>query len=593
MKCEWAEEHLSEFLDNALDTQLHSELAEHLSGCSRCQAILDDYRRDDRVLASLPRIEPPDFLRARIFESPEYLALLEDLAREDDLITARSLAAYVADTADFEGTKSPLPLSPPVHEHTPASLDRHRSALPRWGRVAIPAAAAVLLALGASYAAFQHSGMGSRTTGPGVSTLGNPPPSSVPFPAGPRVVYERGGTLWSAPENGKTPAQALSAKGVAVTGWAISPLTGASDGRYVAYLDAQTGALHIVRSDGQDDHIIGRVVGGGTLTSAFWDSPAGQAINAGISWAPDGSRLAYLATDGSSLTLHIVNDDGSGDHIVAHGALVSTAVWRGDGQWLAYLQATPTGQSIWVVDLAGGTSRQIAAQADPTDVSASVRQLTWLATGSGALTLTWAARDGSTFTGIFAADASSGTLWQLSPDGAQLSAAAFSAAKNTWLVADGTALATVAGSAGGPVWTAAGTAPAAVTAIMWSPAGTNQNEAALEGDGKIMLWSAAGGVLLSQPASSTVVPVWSPDGSRLAYANGNLVIVLKPSIDGIVSVVSISAPGAQTIRWAPDGQSIAIADAAGVLVATSSGSSRAVIDSHAADGGVVAWSVSR
>jgi Tol biopolymer transport system component len=267
-------------------------------------------------------------------------------------------------------------------------------------------------------------------------------------------------------------------------------------------------------------------------------------------------------------------------------------VWRGDGEWLAYLQATQSGQSIWVANLASGTLRQIAMQADPADASASVRQLTWV-TGSGAATLTWAAHDGDAFTGIFAADVSSGAQRQLSPDGAHLSAAAFSTATNTWLAANGIALATVAGSAVGPAWTAAGTAPAAVTAIVWAPAGINQNAAALEGNGKIALWSTAGGVLLSQPASDTVVPAWSPEGSRLAYANGNFVVVLKPAGGSIAAVVSISAPGVQTIRWAPDGQSIAIADAAGVLVATSNGSGHAIIDSHAADGGMVAWSVSR
>src|SRR5215469_16149634 len=76
MNCEMAEENLSAYLDDMLDPPDRATIQSHLDGCNRCREVLDDYRRYDTLLVHLPRVAPPDELRARIFESPEFLALV-------------------------------------------------------------------------------------------------------------------------------------------------------------------------------------------------------------------------------------------------------------------------------------------------------------------------------------------------------------------------------------------------------------------------------------------------------------------------------------------------------------------------------------
>ncbi len=551
MNCEWAEEHLSAFLDDALDSQSHSDLEQHLAGCSHCRAILDDYRRNDRLLATLPRFGPPDTLRTRIFDSPEYHALLEELRNPDDFAGAPSLAAYAAHGPDAPDAAAPDvrywqrderddgPRSGTISPRS-GTIGQRRGSLRRWARVGLPAAAAVMMAIGGGYVALHSSGTNAQSV---VKTVGGQHQSGIPFPVGPRVVYERGGILWSAPQPGTAPAHNLSSKNGHVAGWAVSPLAGASNGRYVAYIDAQTGALHVIRSDGQNDQIVGHV-SATSLDSSFWSGATGQAISQSIAWAPDGLRLAYLATDGSgNLTLHVVHFDGT------HAQTVSGAT-----------------------------------------MTSSVREIAWLA-GAGDPTLTWATSDGSSITGVYTVDVASGAVRQLSPANTHLTAAAFNTVTNTWLAADGTTLYTVSASAAGGAqqWTVAGSAPAGVTGIVWAPKGTS---AALVGHGEIALWSATAGVFAHQ-ASNAAAPGWSPDGTRLAYLSGDSVIVADAGSSGLTTGATIQAPGAESVAWAPDAKSLAIVDTAGVLVVSANGSAHTLLDSQAPDSGTIEWSVVR
>ena len=80
MNCERAEGYLSAFLDGALESRLSEQVRKHLTECAHCRDILDDFRSFDHLLATQPRIEPPQSLRARIFESNAYRGILEERA---------------------------------------------------------------------------------------------------------------------------------------------------------------------------------------------------------------------------------------------------------------------------------------------------------------------------------------------------------------------------------------------------------------------------------------------------------------------------------------------------------------------------------
>ncbi len=75
MNCEQVEELLSAYLDNALAPEERRVVAVHLHQCTRCSSILADFRRHDALLSQLPRVNPGQDLRERIFSSSEYLEL--------------------------------------------------------------------------------------------------------------------------------------------------------------------------------------------------------------------------------------------------------------------------------------------------------------------------------------------------------------------------------------------------------------------------------------------------------------------------------------------------------------------------------------
>src|SRR5215469_14142889 len=77
MNCEWVERHLSAFHDDALDADTTARIQSHVATCDRCETVLSDYVRFDRLVAELPRVAPADKLRERIFASAEFRAILQ------------------------------------------------------------------------------------------------------------------------------------------------------------------------------------------------------------------------------------------------------------------------------------------------------------------------------------------------------------------------------------------------------------------------------------------------------------------------------------------------------------------------------------
>lgn len=594
MTCEKAEDFLSAYLDDMLDPQHRREVEAHLQSCAACQAVLEDYRRFDLLLVQEPRMAPPEELYARIVESPEFVAITrarERSGRGGTLTALRSVAHVEAE-----------PSAPPVvvQGESPGIVAvRGRRGIPGLARVALQTAAVLALILGSALLIKQgllHTG---GTTGQSVTqTYGAPPQNSAPLSSGARAVYEHDGALWSAPEMGPEVAQRLTPVGVLVGGWSVSP-----DGTLVAYIDEHSGRLLVIRSDDQNNYVVAQGIASGKLNAAFWATDAGTAINTGIAWSPNGEQIAYLAGGDSTAvtTLHLVNADGSNDIIVDTGlaALLAQPTWSGDGLQVAYTRQEHDTQGVFSYSTVTRQVTHLTEQADTDDVHARVDRLIWLPdTISPALT--WATRDGVTYTGIFSMPTSqhSAKALRLTPAGMRFATVAFTAGHDdgTWAVApvnDNPTLYTVSAHVAG--LGLLGSPQGEVRTIVWSPSG--ERVAFVTMDGRLGLWSpwnAQGDnvIILSNLGHVTSAPTWARDSGRLAVPTSNGVVGLRFSSDGISGRVVLAATrDVTTLLWASDGKCLALIGPSGVTLVSSDGLMIKQVDTHTPDDSVVAWTL--
>jgi hypothetical protein len=81
------------------------------------------------------------------------------------------------------------------------------------------------------------------------------------------------------------------------------------------------------------------------------------------SWSPDGSRLVYAANTQEGSAVHIVDSDGSGDHIVgevAQGEDYFSATFSPDGTQILLDRGTDVGFGIYVMDADGANVRRLS-----------------------------------------------------------------------------------------------------------------------------------------------------------------------------------------------------------------------------------------
>lgn len=594
MTCEKAEDFLSAYLDDMLDPQHRREVEAHLQSCAACQAVLEDYRRFDLLLEQEPRVAPPEELYARIVESPEFVATTrarERGGRSGVLTALRSVARVEA-----------APSAPPdvVQGESPGVVAaRGRRGVPGLARVALQTAAVLALILGSALLIKQGFLHSRGTTGQSVTqTYGAPPQNSAPLSAGARVVYEHDGALWSAPEAGPEVAQRLTPAGVLVGGWSVSP-----DGTLVAYVDEQSGRLLVIRSDDQNNYVVAQHIASGKLATSFWATDAGTAINAGIAWAPNGERIAYLAggTSTTATTLHLVNVDGSNDVVVDTGeaALLAQPTWSSDGLQVAYTHLENDIQGVFSYNTVMRQATRLTELADTDDAHARVDRLIWLPdTISPALT--WATHDGTVYTGIFSAPTAqhSATALRLTPAGMPFAAVAYSAGHGggTWAVApvnDNPTLYTVSTHVAG--LGLLGAPQGEVRSITWSPTGARVAFVTL--DGRVGLWSpwSTGGsstVILSDLGHVTGAPAWSRDGGRLAVPTSNGTASVRIAGDAASEKTILAATGdAGMLLWASDSNGLVLAGPAGVTLVSGDGSVVKPVDTHAPQDGAVAWTL--
>ena len=594
MTCEKAEGFLSAYLDDMLDPQHRREVEAHLQSCAHCRAVLEDYRRFDLLLGQEPQVAPPEELYARIVESPEFVAItrLRERGERGSVLTALRPVASAE-------TRAPASPNLVQGESPGGAPGRGRRDIPGLARVALQTAAVLALILGSALLIKQglfHSGGGTGQSV--IQTYGAPPQNSTPLSAGARVIYERDGALWSAPEAGQGVAQRLTPPGVRAGGWNVSP-----DGTQVAYIDEQSGRLLVIRSDDQNNHVAGTVIASGKVDAGFWETDAGKAITAGIAWAPNGERIAYLAGSNSpaATVLRIVNVDGSNDSIVDTGtaALLAQPTWSGDGLQVAYTRTESGVQGVYSYNTVMQQVMRLAAQADSHDVAARVDRLLWLP-DSVSPVLTWAARTGGVYTGIFSTPSPQGsaTVLRLTPADMRFAAADFTARHGggSWVVAsvsDTPTVYTVPARVAGRGFPAS--PPGAVRSLQWSPSG--DSVAFVTVDGRLGLWFpwSAGTpdvLMLSEIGHVTSTPAWSRNGARLAVSTINGVVSLRVA-GGVVSgkATLTSSGDVMTLVWAADGESLALAGTSGVTLVRVDGAVVKSVDSHASQDDVIVWTL--
>jgi len=652
MKCEWAEGYLSAYLDNTLDPSLRAEVSEHLASCERCSAILADYRRYDALLANSVRLTPPDSLRNRIFSSPEFAAILQSSTRQAERATSQpaqpskpslgprwrapatpfSLSSMTPTTPD-EASASSTEASPPnADTPTTDAPARAPSAAPTpirparrppLAKLLLPVAAALILALGVSAIVSQGFGAFGVTRSPGQSTdvRGAPNFSTAPLDAGSRLVFAHDGALWSAPEAGVTGApggiQRLTSPSVNVIVWSVSPIANGHGGAWIAYVDGNTGALHLVRSDRQGDQIIDAVAQapakGHSIPAAFWTKGFGAALRAQLSWSPSGQRLAYMvaAPDGASITLTVATFTAPADParplgvtrqsgLARVGGFTTNLTWSADGEWLGFVQqptplTTQFSQSVWLYDARANQATRLTAQADPQNAESLIVQLAVAPHGGAA---TWNTGDGAVTTGIFTQSVTAPTPTRLTPEGVNIGATALSV-NGEWLVWDGGSLATVsafasAGSVNANPRTVATLATRAQS-IRWSPTGA---VAAIVTQDAVSLWSPTTGLVLVTKGNSLARSLeWSADGQQLAFTEGAQVTSARIR-DGRVTALTALGHSDLPIKllWSPDGRTLAVASTHSTTLRTNDGAHTMLVAPYQADyDGVeyvgLAWSI--
>lgn len=619
MNCKWAEGHISACLDGTLDPAVRDEVVAHVDSCTQCSSVLADFRRFDRLVGDLPRYEPADDLRARIFGSAEFAAIVQSLDEQGAGALRPAVMSHPVtrprvmpeEWVGRNGHDRPLTVPPtPIVAQAdttdktadqvdgrPAAL-RTRGGAPPWTRVALSAAAVLVLMLGSALLikqGFSHPDRAGRLT---ISQVGQPG-GIAPLAAGARVVYARDGALWSAPEHGPGLASQLTPGGVVVgAGWAVAPLANGSGGSHVAYIDLKTGRVHIVRSDDQQDHIVGGAVAPAVMIApSFWTSAEGQTILAGLAWSPDGSQLAYLAdvAGTGTTTVIVVHADGTATATIDAVAGVSDAMltWSPDGQRVAFVQVSAGSQSIWDYNVGTQQVRQLSTAAEPGGSStAVVRALGWLPAAAGPA-VTWASGSpAGAYTGVFVRRVlGDGAAQRLTATGRSFAAAAYTASltNGTWLLGDGAELMSISAPSGFVERLAVA---GGVRAVAWAPDGSAA--ALVTGAGELRLWLRGAGLIpIASGVSAQSAPAFSPSGAQLAYLVAGQVRLVRVS-GGVAGaphgVAGLS--GATALAWAPDSQRLALALAGGVAIVDADGSVVSQVDAHTPASGLV-WSMAR
>jgi len=609
MNCEQVEELLSTYLDNALAPAERREVAIHLQACTKCSALLAEFRQNDILLSRLPRISPHPALRERIFSSPELLELTGTTDKSADMgshwtqphIPGASVihSGYARRTMPGRPQLVALPGGRNTAPHPTIEPARESSNPGKRRRKLSPVMAAAIAAL--LLIAILTAGLLGRSLllqRPGISNQGGiTPPASGPQSLGPlaagmRFAFLRDGALWSTLADGNTahPERLTPTNVTVAAGWVVSPtMPGHMAGDMLAYIDLQKALVHTIRSDGQQDTVIGQsLLKADTAPSTVWDTSTGAFILNSLAWSKDGSMLAFVGDpQGIGQTnLYLYSTQTGKVQKVSpslQGGAASRPIWSPDGTRLAF-EFTQNGavsifdyntQNLGVLDITNlpasqGTSANGVLTLDwSPDVNAPA--ITWSLGSIGHIRSLWIHHVGM-----------GGTL-----DPQQLLAGDYvqaiysrtgNGAMGSWmLVMD------VSGQAG-DIWRIDISGKQNLVQLsqgkqvgfaQWSPDGTHVAylAAVSAGVGTAHIVSTITGtdIVIANGVAAVPAPAWSTNSQELAYSTGKQVAVINlatgkqetmPGLQGTATdfAWSVSAPHQLVVALSDERQGIYLVD---------------------------------
>ncbi len=524
MTCEWVEEQLSAYHDGMLDAAAADKVRAHLATCTHCAAILADYARFDQLLAQAPRHAPAPELRNRIFTSPAFREIMHG---------------------------PPAVAAPPARPS--AAPKPHVSArlLPQAARVWVPVLVLILLLSGAT--AVIGKILANRATGPLYAAC----PAALP--AGDRLVYQTNGSLFS--DN----AQLVCEARTHVTRWQVSPT-----GQWIAYVDATTNTLRLVRANATGDHEVD--TDAGAITTLSW-SPDGQTLLIVTAAQPQAAR--------SALTFWRVSPTATAATLLGSAAaptrLDAAPAWSADGQSVALAlttnDASGSQHGITIYGIQQPVAQATANAPDSATLTLAVpaQALGWT-TGSDP-TLVWATGTSTAITGL--GHAARSTLGALaSAVHATLlgaTAVAFAPATGQWAVAAPDGSVSQIDATSGQVTPLAQIGP--VAGLAWSPDG---GTLAVTSNGTLWLVTATGATKAGKIDAGTI-PAWSPDSTLIAFIS-NSGAQIYSSTTGAAHAASAGANGTISgLAWSPDGHTLALWGSAGITLDSPAGTVVATI----------------
>lgn len=280
---------------------------------------------------------------------------------------------------------------------------------------------------------------------------------------------------------------------------------------------ARDQALYLVSPDGGDERLLTDAL------PALWPT-----------WSPDRSRVAFLSPVpagpaepvGDRFDLHVVGADGSGLARLAGDVAAHTApVWRPDGTGIAYTSfaafdwGTDRGRiGVRVVDVSTGRETDVSGSALPFAVNPS-----WSPTGDR---IAFVAKEGEAWDSPFQAPGRVRVVTLVTGQAVDLTGDRLPGA---WSLA----------------WS-----PTAERLLVFAFLGGNFYEPLRS---EIRLLDTATGEIGTVPSDTphVRVPVWSPDGARFAFAEGETTVRVR-SWEGEEATIDVGGK-AGAVTWAPDG----------------------------------------
>ncbi len=239
-----------------------------------------------------------------------------------------------------------------------------------------------------------------------------------------------------------------------------------------------------------------------------------------LAWSPDGETLAAAPLQRGRGTVSLIRSDGSVSEVGKGGEEVGGLEWAPDGSRIVYTALRDGALGIYVAEVGG--EEVLLANLVGDSVAGRVD---WSPDGSR---IAYRSDDAPSGGGIYSVPSAGGSPALLVPHGGKLERVG----EPAWSP-DGTQLAFIAGGFNGGTYVANAdgsnarrlTTKLGFTGPKWSP------------DGKTLVWCELAGVAfdifsiradgsdlrrLDDNVGFDCLPVWSPDGSRIAYASESL-----------------------------------------------------------------------